>query len=201
MPNQITHIALAAKVFADTFTKFDKSEFFIGTAFPDIRYLSMIDRDRTHFDNISLESVLNAKTSFAAGLLFHNLIDGIFVKEVINFLPGIKGLSDIDSGAKLLADELFYSKVNDWPQIIKYFDNILPEELDFGMDEKYIWRWHKALWEIFKERPTDDNRSEFMIELNFSEENIKYYNELLFKIRGNKEIAKILLDFYNGFSL
>jgi len=90
MPNQITHIVLTSKVFDQTFVKFNKSEFYIGTIFPDIRYLGVIDRAKTHFADVTLDSVLGAKTSFLAGLLFHNLVDKIFTAIYLFIQTAIK---------------------------------------------------------------------------------------------------------------
>jgi len=206
MPNQITHIVLTSKVFTETFNKFNKSEFYIGTVFPDIRFLGAIDRAKTHFDDVTLASVLKAKTSFMAGLLFHNLTDRIFIENVINILPKISELPDIGGAVKLLADELFYDRVNNWPEIIGYFDKVIPEELDFsiveldfGIAEKDLSKWHQTVSGIFRKRPTDASNSRFMRVINFSENYINQANRSLPIIRSHDDAVKILSDFYDNF--
>lgn len=119
MPNQITHIVLAAKVFDKTFSKFNKSDFFIGTVFPDIRYLGVVKRNKTHFSNMTLDLVLKAKTSFEAGFLFHSLVDIIFNNNVVSILPKTDNFNDMVGAIKLLTDELFYNIVNSFK--IYYF--------------------------------------------------------------------------------
>ena len=201
MPNQITHIVLTSKVFDQTFVKFNKSEFYIGTIFPDIRYLGVIDRAKTHFADVTLDSVLGAKTSFLAGLLFHNLVDKIFNKNVTDILPKIGALPDIESSTKLLADTLFYDQIDNWSEVVGYFDKVIPEELNFGIDVKDLLKWHEAVRNIFGERPTAVNRLKFMAELNFSEKQIDQANRSLALIRGHNDVAKILSDFYDNFDL
>lgn len=201
MPNQITHIAVAVKVFDETFAKFNKRDFFVGMIFADIRYLGVVYRDKTHFNNVTLDLVLKAKTSFEAGLLFHSLVDRTFNDNVVNTLPKLDSLNDITGAAKLLADELLYNKVNNWSEIISYFDNIILDELNFGVDKKSVLVWHEAIKNVFAEAPTDINRSEFMIKLNFSEDQINYANKLLSEIRNNKDLSEVLLNFYTNFTL
>ena len=200
MPNQIVHVALAAKVFTKTFSQFDRGDFFIGTVFPDIRYLGVIDRDKTHFNDVTLDSVLAAKTSFEAGFLFHNLVDRIFNDRVVSSLSPVEGFDDVSSIVKMLADQLFYNKINDWPEIVSHFDNIISEELESGINESDLIKWHEMVKGIFIEAPTDTNRSKFMADLNFSKDQIDYYNRSLSKIRDNRVITEILLNFYDNFS-
>lgn len=114
-------------------------------------------------------------------------------------MPEINGFNSIAHAAKLLADELFYGKVNNWSEIISYFNNIPSSELDFGIDKKNLLKWHEIIKNVFIGAPSDNNRSEFMIKLNFSEDQINQVNQLLSRIRNEKKLIEILLDFYNNF--
>ena len=55
MAAPITHIVLASKVYDQFFSNFSKKDFLIGTSFPDIRYLKVIDRNTTHFNGLSFK--------------------------------------------------------------------------------------------------------------------------------------------------
>lgn len=50
MATPITHIVLTEKVFEKFFKDKTRKDFFIGTSFPDIKYLKVIDRDKSHFN-------------------------------------------------------------------------------------------------------------------------------------------------------
>ena len=65
MAAPITHIALTEKIFDKFFKNKTRKDFFIGTSFPDIRYLKVIDRDKTHYDDLSVADLGN-DASFSA---------------------------------------------------------------------------------------------------------------------------------------
>ena len=74
MATPITHVVLAAKIFDNIFKDKIKKDFFIGSLFPDIRYLKVIDRDKSHFENLKLKDLKN-DDSFLAGVKFHSIVD------------------------------------------------------------------------------------------------------------------------------
>ena len=76
MAAPITHIVLTDKVFNKHFSDKEKEEFYVGTSLADIRYLGVVERDKTHFKNLSLQDVIN-DNSFDAGLKFHSLVDEV----------------------------------------------------------------------------------------------------------------------------
>lgn len=82
MAAPITHVVLTAKIFDNFFQDKVKKDFFIGTLFPDIRYLKVIDRDQTHFSNLSI-SDLKTEDSFLAGMKFHSMIDVVREKFIL----------------------------------------------------------------------------------------------------------------------
>ena len=57
MAAPITHIVLTNKIFNKYFSNKEKGDFFIGASFPDIRYLKVIKREKTHFNNITLNEI------------------------------------------------------------------------------------------------------------------------------------------------
>ena len=74
MAAPITHIVLTDKIFQNHFKDKNKADFYTGTVFPDIRYLGVIDRNKTHFKNLKISDV-KKETSFWAGFKFHSFLD------------------------------------------------------------------------------------------------------------------------------
>src|SRR5438552_12343909 len=76
MAAPIAHIFLALEMLTGPFSGlFNEREFIIGTSFPDIRYLNVIDREKTHLSHVTLEEILQEPDSFKAGMLFHSFVD------------------------------------------------------------------------------------------------------------------------------
>ena len=137
MAAPITHIALTEKIF-DKFLK-DKlsQDFFIGTSFPDIRYLKVIDKDKTHYNNLSVSDLGN-DDSFSAGVKFHSIIDHAREKYIVendtySLCPDSKYITQ---SLKILEDEVFYQHVKDWTIYIEYLNEILQAEKNYGVAEK-----------------------------------------------------------------
>ncbi|MBU2564135.1 hypothetical protein KKA23_00925 [Patescibacteria group bacterium] len=203
MATPITHIVLTEKVFNKYFSDKNKEDFYIGTIFPDIRYLGVIDRDKTHFPLkcLKLEDIKKEQNSFIAGLKFHSLIDDIrekFVKSKDIYLLIPESKYKIQT-LKILEDELYYNKVNNWKQFINFLDNILPEELSFNIKEKDIGRWHNILQDYFSQKPDKQTIWNFANGLNFSEESKNEIIDLIKQIRLNDKIKHVIEEFYNNF--
>jgi hypothetical protein len=191
-------MVLTSKVFDRFFSRFDKREFFLGTVFPDIRKFGLVEREATHFLGATINQVLEAKTSFAAGVIFHNLVDELFYDNLI-LIPGMKGDGNKIGVVKLLADELLYKKVENWREIANYFQDTITEELNFNMEQVTILKWHKILAQLFIEHPNNKNHLEFMMSINFILEKAKARIIFLDQIRESGEFGKFILDFYDNF--
>ncbi len=74
MATPITHVVLTDKIYNKFFSDKNKKEFFIGTLLPDIRYLKVIERNKTHFENLAI-SDLKDDDSFLSGMKFHSILD------------------------------------------------------------------------------------------------------------------------------
>lgn len=74
MPGPVTHIVLADKLFDRYFSGKDRRAFYVGTLFPDIRYLGVIGREQTHLPVAGIAEVAENR-AFRAGMLFHALTD------------------------------------------------------------------------------------------------------------------------------
>lgn len=203
MAAPITHIVLTEKVFNKYFSNKNRRDFYIGTVFPDIRYLGVVDRKNTHFpfQEVDLKDVIREKNSFITGLKFHSLVDDfrerfIKSKNIYSLIPESEYKSQT---LKFLEDELNYNKVKDWNKIITFFDDILSEELDFDIKKENIEKWHNILQGYLSKKPNKESVEMIAIDLQFPKEAQKEIINLVEQIRPNKEIRQAIEEFYNNF--
>ncbi|MFC1842900.1 hypothetical protein ACFLYU_04545 [Candidatus Dependentiae bacterium] len=159
MSAPIAHIVLALLMLPKHFPDKDVKEFIIGTSFPDIRYLGSIEREKTHYKNITLDMIKKAKSSFEAGMLFHSLVDETRKKymlqnRVYEIIPNTKNSIRC---LKFFEDILVYDQIQNWDQIADYFDTILFEETLFGIPEHDIKKWHQLIQLYCKKRICPQN--------------------------------------------
>lgn len=200
MAAPITHIILAEKVFDRYFSGFSKEKFFVGTSFPDIRYLCGINRGETHFVNPSPEDIKNAD-DVKAGMIFHSFVDEkreafMQANGVYQLIP--RTISYIQA-LKFLEDEVLYDRISDWPLIASFMDTITPEESKYPIKQEDIARWHKVLKFYFLQKPDIEIRKKLLKEIDFSDENILQIEENIAEMRDNGSLAGIIRAFYNNF--
>src|SRR4030042_2807841 len=203
MAAPITHMVLTEKVFDKFFSDKKRKDFYIGTVFSDIGYLEVVDRQSTHFplQELKLEDVKKEQNSFTAGLKFHSLVDDIrerFIesKNLYSLIPESKYKTQI---LKLLEDELYYDKISNWDEFIKFLEDILPEERSFNIKEDDIKKWHNILQNYFSRKPDKQVRKGLAKELNFSEEGQNEIVNLVEQTRLNEKIGQIIEEFHNNF--
>lgn len=196
-----THIVLTEKVFEKNFSKKDKKEFYVGTSFPDIRYLGVIDRNKTHFNETNMEDVLKSD-SFLAGMKFHSLVDRVredFMndKNLYSLFPESPFLIQ---AVKVFEDKVLYPKVLDWKKVIHFFDDIDRNELGLGIEEKDILRWHHLLRHYFSQ-PIDNDAiiKMFNADLGRPREMVDGIISVLKNVSDKDKATKIVEDFYENF--
>jgi hypothetical protein len=156
MAAPIAHIFCALSLLNGNAINIDNiAHFIIGTSFPDIRYLGVIKREETHVENITWNDVINAPTPFKAGLLVHSLLDKVreaFVvkNNLYKFVPDSPFRTQI---LKFYEDIILYEMIKNWPDIIHYFDTILPEECAYNIKKNDIKIWHDLLKRYFLQQP------------------------------------------------
>jgi hypothetical protein len=200
MATPITHVVLAAKIFDNIFKDKIKKDFFIGSLFPDIRYLKVIDRDKSHFENLKLKDLKN-DDSFMAGVKFHSIVDiarGKFIVDsnVYSLCPKSKYIAQ---SLKVLEDEIFYEQVKDWSEYSSYLNEIIPQEKEYGIAENDIRRWHDILQQYFQKQPDEKAVTAFAVNIGFSKQVAGELNENIAKMKANKQIINILKNLYNNF--
>jgi len=193
MAAPITHVALAANVFDRLFKDKTKKDFFVGTLFPDIRYLKVIKREQTHPPRPAMNN-FTEEDSFSAGLKLHSLIDITREKFIVksgaySLLPESKHATQ---ALKMFEDCLFYSRINDWQKYIKYLDDVLPAETGFGVSSSDIERWHTILQKYFQSQPDEHTINEFGHSLGFSISALREINFTIDQLKTNKEIISII---------
>ncbi len=198
MANQITHIILAERMSDQLFNKFDRKSFLIGTVFPDIRYLKVINRDKTHFKGLTFEDILNESNSFTAGLKYHSLVDEVREKymvdnNVYSLIPESKFAVE---ALKTYEDEVLYSKIADWNQVKTYLGDVLQDETQLVSQVDKIKMWQSLMQEYFKDIPSDTSRKNFILGVGFNESIAAELNATIAKMRPIPEIREIILNLY-----
>ncbi len=154
MASIITHIVQGKKIFDRLPRRMNWEEFVIGTTFPDIRYLSDINRDVTHIYDTS-EDKVPFTSSFEAGRYVHSLIDErrVVLLKQLGMFDMIEYNYVNETALKLFEDVVLFESFGDWNEVIKTFSNTLPEELQYVPNIKEVEKWHKGVQEYIKNGP------------------------------------------------
>ena len=200
MAAPITHIVLAAKIFDKYFKDKERRDFFIGTSFPDIRYLKVITRDKTHYQGLKISDLKNDE-SFLAGLKFHSIVDlaresFIVENNIYSLCPESKYITQ---SLKILEDEIFYHHIKDWTIYTNYFQKILSSERNYGIAETDLKKWHTSLCQYFQKEPNKETITNFTLALGFPQEVADETNQNIDAMRENKQIIKIIENLYENF--
>jgi hypothetical protein len=200
MATPITHIVLADKVFDKFFPDKNRKDFFIGTVFPDIRYLGCVKREETHLPQISLREVQEEKNSFMAGFKFHSLVDIINTKFIYSGLF-TNSYSKYYLAVDFVEDELFYDKVGNWNKIIDLFKNILSEERELNINIKNtdLEKMHQIIQNNFCETPNNRKRRELTEAINLPEDIISKILETTDELKKDEKAVNAIEEFYDNF--
>ena len=200
MANFVTHIVLSDKVFKSWFSDKNLSEFILGTSFPDIRYFGVVERDKTHTREISIEEVRDETSSFQAGLKFHSLVDIVREKFVVenklySLLPESKYITQ---ALKVYEDIVLYEKVSEWADYAQFFENIPKEELGYEIPASKLRQWHGLVRAYISHPPTDETISELIINLDFSSAVVDEIISNVSKIAHVPQVRTKTIEFYNN---
>ncbi len=204
MAGPITHIILALKMFTcgllDSNTV-DMKLFLLGTSFPDIRYLGVIERTTTHSKNISWLDVVNEPSPFLAGLKFHALVDELretFLEDhgMYNLIPKRPYLSQC---MKFVEDGFLYHKINEWDSIITVFDTISSEEKAFNIADADVKRWHTILKKYCAEQPQKNLIIHMIRTLSKVTYKLSDIEFLIAELEQESEFQKLIETFYDSF--
>lgn len=197
MAAPITHIVVANKLLDTVLKIHRKKDFIMGTVFPDIRYLKVIEREKTHPKNLpNIDSL--PRGSFLAGVYFHSLVDhareDFMVKNSVYSL--CLGAEYATTSLKWVEDEILYQKIKDPKKIVRYFDTILSQEIAFGVKKEVIRKWHIILQPYLSHTPNKESRRNVMLALHFPLEKIGTIEVSVQKMRENKKVIEVIEKFY-----
>lgn len=155
----VTHAYFTKKLF-EQYPKYSYEEqqaFMLGTLFPDIRHMVESAREETHYENMTLEDVLNESSPFMAGMKFHSYVDEqreAFVMEQ-KMYQKMAHLADdhLWTYLKFVEDEILHDSYN-WDDICLALQTTMPEELQMSFTEAQITKWHKMLTLVFVNPPS-----------------------------------------------
>lgn len=161
----ITHAVLADKWIAahENYDEEQRRDFIIGTLFPDIRYLGVISRNKTHEKGVTVSRLLEKQSAFTKGKRLHAFVDIAREKLVVRWkvyqkIKHIPGQSHKALFLKLLEDEILFSKPGyqaERQKIQNYLSYIHPEERAFDIEESALKKWHSRQSMAFSSSPSD----------------------------------------------
>jgi len=216
MAGPVAHIILALGVLArNNECEQYKKKFIIGTSFPDIRYLEIIKRERTHNNNATLETLNCPTIPFRAGMDFHSLVDEIRLKymqdhNVYKMLPKVQ---NIDTYIKLVEDRILYNQCKNWKKIIQYFGTVVQEERKFNIPRNQVNLWHKFIIGYCQKKPTLNRSLNLFIKsrwpslpssirnlilLILKKSNIISDN-IITQLEKNETLKNMIINFYDNF--
>ncbi|HWZ65843.1 MAG TPA: hypothetical protein VNX65_03525 [Patescibacteria group bacterium] len=199
MAGPVSHIVYAEKALQDFLPEKDKRQFAIGNIFPDIRYLGVIDRELTHFKDVTLKDIHKEADSFRAGMLFHSIIDETREAFVLKH-DSYSGLPDSHLSTialKVCEDIRLYHEVQDWHVYIDYLKTIEPEERAFNIPTERIEEWHAMHRAFFADfPPNEDNK--FFFALGFNKQQVSEIFDLVKIIIQSNIVDNYLYNFYDN---
>lgn len=200
MPTPITHIVVTHKALSTILKGYRKKDFIVGTVFPDIRYLKVIEREKTHPKNPPRYNAL-PKGSFLSAIYFHSLVDAahedfMVRRRVYSFCAGAAYMNE---ALKFLEDKVLYNKIKNWRTVARYFDVVLSQEIAFGVRKDAVRRWHIILQTYMDHTPDIESRRNLMLALRFPIEKIGVIETSVQRLKENNNILRTIEDFYNNF--
>lgn len=195
MASIITHIVQGKKIFDRLPRRMNWDEFVIGTTFPDIRYLSNIDRDITHIYDTS-EDKVPFTNSFEAGRYVHCLIDErrVVLLKQLGMFDMIENNYVNETALKLFEDVVLFESFGDWNEVIKTFSKTLPEELEYVKNIKEIEKWHKSIQEYIKNGPKHTSWVKQFKTIGFTKEKVQPILQKVEVYSENPRLREILLN-------
>jgi len=195
MASQITHIPYGEKVLS-LFLKdkqVDERKFYIGTVFPDIRYLKVIDRDKTHINNPSIEGLKEITNSFDIGTYTHTLIDQERERTItkLGFYNDLPNDSITIYATKFLEDVITYPLFKEWPKVVSYLNDTLEEEAEL-VPKEAATKWHKMLQDYFESPPNKTSVARLAVALGFDNKLIQAVTNRVEELRGNSKAMNII---------
>jgi hypothetical protein len=205
----ITHLFLAEKWVSsnESYTEAEKKAFYLGSLYPDIRYLGIISREKTHQTKLTIDDIKKTKDPFEKGKKLHCYIDeqrAQYIKDqkILEIFDGVPK-DHIYMFARLLEDEILFDKVKATNPSV-YFTSIQKEEVTEEISADYVRIWHSLLSKYFQYKPsTIMKRLSFFHQsyLGISSDTIQKWSSLIPLWEKNEQIRQHVKDLDEHFTL
>lgn len=182
-----------AQEFLRAYSRFDQKTFMAGTLLPDIRYLKVVDKERTH-QYTELDTIINSLDAFNAGMQFHAWVDRQRDERIkaYNIHDLYLARTYYDSVLKLYEDMLLYPKVKAWDQILADYREPMEEEVAFVDKPDSVKKWHNALCDYMAKPPSIESVQVFMRVIDLSGIDIEEIRATVGAIREEPQVAERL---------
>lgn len=155
----LTHVYLAERWIElnEEYTDEEHRACLLGTLFPDIRYLGVISRDATHEKAITTEAIAATDDPFLKGMRIHAFVDEVR-EQFAEQWGAFKLLDDAPQQhrttlLKVVEDEILHSRSH-WGYVLAYLTTIVDGEVESGISEAAIAKWHRILSIYFGREPS-----------------------------------------------
>ncbi len=197
MAGPVAHIIVALSLLP-CLSEITQKEYIIGTSFPDIRYLGIIEREQTHNPHASWQTIQKEHSSFKKGMDVHALLDierERFFEEhgMYELIPEFPHRAFC---MKIAEDRLIYEMLtqDQWQEIGDYFDN--PDILEMAIEEKYIKKWYGILKKYCAQKPSLDMIAAFAHLLHHAD--VTELKNNIEQLENNEQFKKIVFEFYSN---
>lgn len=210
MSFQASHLHFAQKV-QNIIKPQDLTRYFSGTLYPDSRYITKVDREKTHTGvRIEPQKILDLSDDFDRGWQAHLWYDKLGMhylnKITLNRAWQMQDSDDIAvwtqlSGAKLVED-LFWWQNTDWTQILPFLKFIANP---YNEEEEILQNWYQHFIDFYQKQPNLNSyrqQAEFMgieperIELILQKAQI-LYNDRPKREQIEKVMDQVIEEFKN----
>ncbi len=154
------HVVIADKWLAafEDYNEEEKSAFFQGTLFPDIRYIAGLSREATHEYGYTVEQIRSIPDPFLKGMRVHVFVDEIrlnFFKtqDLRNILDQITG--DKILCLKFLEDEVLYFMGGQKALFSHYLEQIERSKVPLNVSPEILDKWYRLNRHYLSMRPSD----------------------------------------------
>ncbi len=202
MAYPVTHIPYANKIIKKFLSDrpLDLKKFYLGTLFPDIRYLGKISRETTHIQDPTVEALLKIKNNdFMLGMYVHSLVD--VERERTLSKMGAYKIVDYDSVAfnamKFVEDTVTYELYDDWQKIIVFLDDVLEEEIKITSKDSVLF-WHKILQKYYSQKPDMTTFGKFATAVAIDPQFVKAAEAKIGEIQADSKLVDIINKTYQN---
>ncbi|HOY56090.1 MAG TPA: hypothetical protein PLH37_01570 [bacterium] len=201
MPLPFSHLVLSDIVLKknNQIDNINESHYFIGSVFPDIRYLAKLPREKTHLAIGNSELIFNKlkqeSNYFEKGILAHLYVDQIFLEYFNDYLTQNK--NSYYPILFLLEQKVF----NDFglaEKFAPYFDSVLIDEANkYSINIEIVKKWHSLIQKYLSSGMNADFSCEFLRQIGMDDNFLNEIMQGVEKIKNNNEIKEKIENFKN----